>query len=152
MNSPVKTVYARTRQLINPGDAEDLFFAVMTLANGAIVQAEYTISVEKLPDWFIQGDRGTIVVRGDSIKLCKSVPPQPDDPTKFSSMKSTDDEIVEITLPGAQYGDQNTIYAEIARAIGGESPFAVTPEDALELSRVLDAIRASSEKNEIVNL
>ena len=152
MNSPVKSVYGRMKQTINPGDVEDVFFAVMTLADGAVVQAEYTVAVEDLPSWFIQGDRGTIVVRGNHMKVYKRTPPQPDDPTNYASMKAAEDEVIEETIEGSVYGDENEIYGEIARALRGEREYPVKPADALELSRVLDAIRTSSEENRVVTL
>jgi len=152
LGSPVKSVYARMKQVINPGDVEDVFFAVLTLENGAIVQAEHAVAVEGLPDWLIQGDRGTIIVRGKSLRICKNTPARADDPTKFKTMQSDGAETIEETIDGPVYGDENDIYAEVARALRGEETFAVTPADALELSRVLDAIRASSETNQVVTL
>jgi len=152
MNSPVKSVYGRMKQTINPGDVEDVFFALMNLENGTVVQAEYTVSVESLPNWFLQGDRGTIIVRGDHVKIYRNTPGKPDDPTKYATMKSKDESVTEETLGGAKYGDEVHIYAEIAQAVLGEKEFAVTPGDALGLSRVLDAIRTSSEENRVVQL
>jgi len=81
MGSPVRSVYGRMKQTITPGDVEDLFLAVMNLADGTVVQAEYTIAVEDLPGWFIQGDRGTIVIRGRDLKIYRNTPELPDDPT-----------------------------------------------------------------------
>lgn len=152
MGSKVKTAYGRLKRMINPGDAEDLFTAILTLADGTIVQVEYTISVEELPSWFIQGDRGTIVVRGKSMLIHQSTPAQPTDPTQFATMQSEDKQAAVETLEGKTCGDQNEIYEHIARAIRDEEPFPVKPEDALELSRVLDAIRTSSEEDRVVSL
>ena len=152
MGSPVRSVYGRMKQTINPGDVEDLFLAVMNLADGTVVQVEYTIAVEDLPNWFIQGDRGTIVVRGRDLKIYRNVPDRPDDPTQFTTMKSSEEETIEETLEGPLYGDENEIYAEVARAIRGEKAFPVAPADALELSRILDAIRTASEENRVVIL
>lgn len=61
-------------------------------------------------------------------------------------------ETIEETVEEAVYGDQNQIYAEIAAAIRGEKPFPVTPSDALELTRTLDAIRISDAENRVVTL
>lgn len=152
MGSPVKSVFGRLKQTINPGDVEDLFMAVMTLADGTIVQAEFTISPEEMPDWIVQGDQGTIVVSGNSLKLHRSTLSKPSDPTQFSSMKSEENVVIEETIGGALYGDEHEIYAKIAAAIRGEEAYPVRPEDALELSRVFDAIRASSEEDRIVSL
>ena len=150
--SPVKSAFGRLRQVINPGDGEDVFFAVLTLADGTIVQAEYSIAVEPLPEWFIQGDRGTIIANGKTIRICKNIPAQPDDPTRYGDMKSKDEAMVEETVQGAPYGDQNVVYAEVAEALQRGAPFAVAPEDALQLSKTLDAIRKSSETGDVVTL
>jgi len=150
--SPVQSVYGRMKQTINPGDVEDVFFALMNLADGTLVQVEYTIAVRGLPNWLVQGTRGTIVIRGDDLTILKSTPAQPGDPTKFYSMKSQDEEVIEEKLTGKSYGEENSIYAEMAQAIRGERAFAVRPEDALQLSRVFDAIRLSDEENRVVTL
>ena len=152
MDSKVESVYGRLKQTINPGDVEDVFFAVLNLADGTIVQAEYTVSCENLPNWFIQGDRGTIVVNGDALTMYQKTPPRPDDPTKYGAMKADDGSVVEETLTGAQYGDQVEVYAEVAQAIRGEKEFPVKPEAALELSRVFDAIKLSDRENRVVQV
>lgn len=151
MNKKVKSVYGRMKQVINPGDAEDLFMAVITLADGTLIQAELTISAEDLPSWIIQGTRGTITVRGKNLKLHKSFPTRPADPTR-PPVKSTDNLITEEILEGAAYGDAHTIYALVAAALREKKPFPVPLADALYLSRVLDAIRASNEKNRVITL
>jgi predicted dehydrogenase len=150
MGARVESVYARMKQTINPGDTEDVFLAVMNLANGAVAQAEHTVAVEELPSWFIQGDRGAIVVRGREITIHKKTPPRPADPTDFATMQSSDSETLRETAEGAVYGDENAIYAEVAKAIRGEKEFPVRPEHALELTRVLDAIRLADKENRVV--
>lgn len=152
MGSPVSSVYARMRQTINPGDTEDLFAAMMTLADGTIVQTEYTVSTEPFPSWTVQGDRGTILISNAKLILHRATPPQPDDPTRFTSMQATDESRTEELLEGSIYGDEHEIYSEIAAALRGQSAYAVRPEDALELTRVLDAIRTSAEENRVVSM
>ena len=152
LGSPVRSVYGRMKQTINPGDTEDLFLALMTLDNGAIVQAEYTIALDSLPTWFIQGDRGTIVMRGRKLTVQKNTPVQPDDPTKYATMRADGKDIIEEEVGPAIYGDEVLIYAEIAKALRGECPYPVTPAHALQLTRVLDAIRTASNENRVVML
>lgn len=152
LDSPVQSVYGRMKQTINPGDAEDVFLAVMNLENGAIVQAEYSIAVEDLPSWFIQGDRGTIVVRGRNLKIYHTTPATPGDPTQFITMKSKEGSIQEETIEGALYGEEKDIYAEIAAGLQGKGDYPVKPAHALRLSRVFDAIRTSAEENRVVVL
>jgi predicted dehydrogenase len=150
--SEVESVYGRMKQTINPGDVEDCFFATINLANGVLVQAEYSVSVEPLPNWFIQGDRGTIVVREKNLKLYKHVPSRPENPTNAFTMAAQDETVIEETLEGELYGDEKEIYAEVAQAVREEKPYPVTPDDALQLTRVLDAIRLSDAENRVVYL
>ena len=152
MRSPVSTVYGRLKRTINPGDAEDCFLAILTLEDGTVVLAEYTVSVEHPPDWFIEGDRGTISVRGSDLTLYQSKPQAPGDPTDFSSMEAAGAARIEERLEGALYGDEVQVYREIAHAILGRKEFPVSPQDALELSNVLDAIRLSDKENRVVTL
>ena len=152
IQSPVQSVYARMKQTINPGDAEDLFLALMTLADGTVVQAEYTVAVKDLPGWFIQGERGTIVVHGRDLEVYQNVPARPGDPTRYATMKSGQEQVIRETLEGSLYGDEVQIYALVAAAIQGKEAFPVSPTDALELSRTLDAIRTASAENRVVTL
>jgi scyllo-inositol 2-dehydrogenase (NADP+) len=152
LGGKVKSVFGRLKQVINPGDVEDLFLAVLTLEDGTLVQAEYTISAEPFPNWVIQGDRGTIVMNGRQLKVVKQAPAQPVDPTRFGGMQAASAETTEEKVEGALYGDEQAIYKEIAAAVRGEAPYPVTPADALELSRVLDAIKVSAAENRVVVL
>ncbi len=148
----VKNVFGRLKQTINPGDVEDLFIAIITMDNGVTVQVEYTISLAPMPSWIAQGDRGTITIDGKEMTIIKNEPANPEDPTQFTTMTANDNATIEETLGGNTYGDEYEIYKEIAAAVRGEQDFAVKPEDALELSRILDAIRTSSAEDQVVNL
>lgn len=148
----VRSVYGCMRQTINPGDVEDVFLAVMTLADGTLVQAEYTIAAEQLPAWVVQGTRGTMVVRGKELTVHRSVPQNPADPTQYSRMQANADTVEVETLEGAQYGDEYEIYTEIAAALAGQTKYPIALGDALQVSRVLDAVRQSSAQNRVVEL
>jgi len=152
LGSPVRSVFGRMKQTINPGDVEDVFFGLLTLENGACVQVEYTIALENLPSWFLQGDRGTIVVHGRNFKILQNTPVHPDDPTQFATMKASETKITEEEVGADIYGDEHKIYLEIADALQGGRPYPVLPEHALELTRVLDAMRTASEENRVVTL
>jgi len=152
LGSRVKSVYAQTRRVINPGDGEDVFLAIFTTESGVMVQAEYTIAAEHLPSWFVQGTGGTIVVHGRRLLLHPATPANPADPTQTYSTKGQGGEIVEEELAPALYGDEAEIYAEIAQALTGGEPYPVTPWHALEVTRVLDAIHASAGSGEVVHL
>ncbi len=152
LGSAPATVFARMMQTINPGDVEDVFMAMITLADGRLVHVEHTIAIEPLPSWIVQGTRGTLVVRDRHVKICKNTPVHPEDPTKTNTMDSSNELVIEEDLEGALYGDENEIYAEIACALRGESNYAVTPQHALDLTRLLDAIRLSAERGAAVSI
>jgi predicted dehydrogenase len=149
-NSPVRTVYGQTRKAINPGDAEDLFMAMITLENGLLLQTEYSVCVSHLPNWFIQGDRGTIIVHGNKLTIHKHTPVLPDDPTQYASMRDTDDAVTTETLPGNIYGDTHEIYREIVAGLLSTGAYPVRPEDAYELSVTLQAIRDSAASGDVI--
>lgn len=149
--SPARTVFGHLGQVLNPGDAEDFFYALIRTAAGTLVQAEYTVSTEELPAWLIQGDRGAISVRGRTLRVAACEPARPDDPTRFATMKGTVS-TTEETLEGAIYGDEHEVYREVAAAIEGAAPFPVTPDDALRLTRVFDAVRRSHQDQQVVTL
>ena len=65
----VKTVYGQLRQVINPGDAEDNFMAILTTVSGIILACEYSIAADQLPNWVVQGDRGTIFVKDKFVEI-----------------------------------------------------------------------------------
>ena len=148
----VRSVFARLGQIINPGDVEDLFLAVLTLDNGTIVQAEYTISPAAMPGWMVQGDRGTIVVTGDNLTLVRATPVRPDDPTKCNTMNPEAPSQSDETIGGKPYGDEFVIYEAVSETLLNGQPFPVPPEDALELTRIFDAIRESDAANQVVAL
>ncbi len=150
MKSRVVSVYGRLKQTINPGDAEDLFFALLTLENGTVIQAEYTVSPEPFPSWVLQGTKGAITVYDKHLRVQRTLPEHPGDPTAYGSDGSSSQNAHEETVEGSVYGDEHEIYGEVAQAVRGERTFPVTPEDALGLSRILDAVRTASAEDRVV--
>ena len=146
------SAYAHLNRVINPGDAEDMFLGLITMDNGCLVQADYAVATQELPNWFIQGDRGTIVVKGANIRIHSSEPAAPANPTQFYTMKAAKENVMEETLNGALYGDEHEVYEEAAQALRGEKAFAVSPDDALQLTKILDAMRVSSEKGKVTQI
>ncbi len=140
--APVKSVYAQMRQIINPGDVEDVFFAVMKTMDDVIIVTEFNIASDKLPNWVVQGDRGTIYVRGNHIEIHRMSFPEPDAGGYRSRVEK---EVIEETISGDCFGDNHEVYAHIARAVRGEEPYRVPLESTASLTRVMDAIRESSE-------
>ncbi len=153
----VKSVYAQLRQVINPGNVEDVFNATLITGSGIILACEYAIAANKLPNWVIQGDRGTIFIKEKSVEIHQAITPADIDKTEYRNqyeIKVINDDVDgdhRITM-GNRYGDASIIYPEIARAIRGEAPYAVTVESALKLTKIFDAVRISSETNQVVEI
>ena len=94
-----------------------------------------------------------IVARGDIgriYRIHRVVYPDAVDGGEYRSDFKT--EVEEMTVGGNIYGDEYEIYRHIARVLRGEEKYSASPEDALELSRVLDAARMSSRLGQAVYL
>lgn len=139
--SKVTRVYARMNQVINPGDAEDNFVALLDFENGIQGTAEFTEAVEGLPWFMIQGTQGMIRSDDRSVILIQMDPDQPGEQTRQ-----------EFPLEGKMYGDEKEIYQDLAAAIIQDKPFAVSPEDAHYGTRVLDAIRESTRLHQAISM
>ena len=59
------------KQVINPGDAEDVFFALIKMDNGIMISTQYNISTAVSPNWIIRGNRGTISMYGNKLTIDK---------------------------------------------------------------------------------
>lgn len=144
-----KTVYARLRKTVNPGDAEDIFYALINMDNGCVVTAEYTHSARRLPNWLVQGTMGTLVVEdGNKLTIYHADKLPPPNPANYGTAIAT--ETTTETIGGESYGDQNQIYRDIAAALRGEKPYPVRPQDAYELTCLFDAIKQSNRENRLV--
>jgi len=153
----VKSVYGHMKQVINPGDVEDVFYAVMKTDGNVTIISEYNICAPCLPNWVVQGDKGTIFVDNDSIQIHKAKFADTDDSGSYGDQAEI--EIVNDAVDGGniinmdnRYGDPLAVYPHIARAVRGEAPYAVTLDSALHLSEILDAVRASAQTGEAVRL
>ncbi len=152
--SPARSVFGELKQIMNPGDVEDVVFAVLQTENGITVVSEYNIGAREFPNWVVQGDKGTIIVRETEIEIFRALPVDPPDPQAFGTspvVVATKDDSGRVTQAN-RYGDAMEIYPCIAQAVRGESPYPIPTESALGLTRVLDAIRKSSATRSIVEL
>ena len=147
-----KRVCGHLDQVMNPGDAEDIFFAAITTDTGVLLTAEYTVSPEPLPTWVVQGTRGMITVRGRDLQVVSGAPRQPEDPTAYGGMVGRGLDTQSERIEGALFGDAEEVYRCLAAAMHGRRPFPVTTDDALALTRVLDAIRTAALENRAIML
>ncbi len=152
----VASVFGKLRQILNPGDVEDVFFSHITMDNGVTVISEHTLmDRETFPNWIIQGDQGTITVHETKVVIRKMTLGS-QDTSAYRNKFEREISQVEADGPnrittGNRYGDAKVIYPEIAQAVRGEIPYPVTTEDALDLTRVLDAVKLSSEENRVIH-
>ncbi|HOJ09392.1 MAG TPA: Gfo/Idh/MocA family oxidoreductase [Clostridiales bacterium] len=154
---PVKSVYGELKQIINPGDVEDVFFAVIKTEDDITVVSEYNIGSDRLPNWVIQGDRGTIYVKETEIEIHKVNYPESFDPKSYRNPVTVevirdDAKGTNMVTMGNRYGDSMVIYPHIAKAMRGEEPYMASLESALTLTKLLDAIRKSSETGQVVSV
>ncbi len=145
----VKSAYGKMRQINNPGDVEDIFYAMLTMDTGTTIITEFNIATGDLPSWVIQGDRGTIIFRDDQLEIHRAdfAAPEGSDYRSQVEIESSKE-----TITGDRYGDNIEIYRHIARVIRGEEAYQVGLESARELTVTLDAIRKSSETNETITI
>ena len=150
IGSPVKSIYAETRQIINPNDGEDVFYAVMKTTDDTIIVSEFNIGLGGLPNWIIQGDRGTILVKGSDIEIYQADLPDNIDSSAYGNAAKITASTEKIS--GDRYGDTDSIYAHITDALLGNARYSVSTDSALNLTRILDAVRQSSASGQSVYL
>ncbi len=141
IDSPVKSVFGKLQQVINPGDADDNFYALLEFENGTIGIAEYTQAEEGLPSFMIQGNRGMLRSDGERVTIIKKDP-------------STDDEplLEKIPIDGKRFGDEAHIYRDIAACFKNGDSYRVSPQTAYRGTIILDAIRESHLSNQKVDI
>ncbi|MFH1904461.1 MAG: Gfo/Idh/MocA family oxidoreductase [bacterium] len=148
VDKPVEAVWGKLWQVINPGDVEDSFKAVLTFKDSNIVgEINVGIGTEQLPRWFIQGSKGTITSDKQYIYSIS-----PEEKPEFRMKSNKGDIIQRMPVGKFIYGDAFIIYEELAQAIRGKNPFAVTPESVVNLMKVLDAVRESNKRKKTIKL
>ncbi len=149
VGEPIKSVYAQKRQIINPGDADDMFCSTMITESGVIVQVDHNIISDYLPNWVVQGSKGTIYVKGNEMEIHEISYPESDDPNVYRSVTHT--EKTHITLEGKIFGDHYEIYSMIAQTLAGK-PYVVSLEYARHLTEIMQSIHESADNNKLVTL
>lgn len=148
VGEPIRQVYSCKKRIINPGDMEDMFFAMMKSESGVLINVEHNISTDSLPNWIIRGDKGTIYMRGTKAQADVVTYPEKQDPTAYRSEFHVDrkEYTVETLSRPAQ------IYDHIADVLNGKARYEVSLDFVCRLTRVIDAIHASADENKLVNL
>lgn len=146
----VDTVFAMTAQIANPGDAEDVFHALMTTDNGVSLEVEFALNNVPMPRWVLQGDKGSASITDNKLTVYEYK--YKGDITEGAYRD--DPEIITTITEGIKhpYGDEMVIYKHILDTLNDRSEYEVTPESALGLSKIMDAIRESGQTGKSVNL
>ena len=113
----------------------------MEFNNGIRGIAEYTQSLVALPSFLVQGTRGSIVASDNTVTV------------KTKDPGGTEEAVCQTyQLEGKLFGDEADIYRDIALTLQEGAPFPSPSTVALEGTRVLDAVRESSESGQSVEI
>ena len=159
----VTSIYARILSVLTPA-VDDLFEVTMNLSNGVCARVNVgTFALQKLPRWFVFGDRGTLKlddfsgtaggaarIRGnvegfDSVLGQKSLGPS-------RTMAPLKPEYLEkLELPKEE--DMTMAYWEqLHEAILGKAEPMVTTGQILRQMKIVETAFRSSEKNEVIKV
>ncbi|MGN0871881.1 MAG: Gfo/Idh/MocA family protein [Victivallales bacterium] len=157
LQSPVKSVWSNLKLVAAKGDAEDHIKIVFTGENGRIVDMEISGGVAiSEPVYIIHGTKGSLVSQDEKRIRIKYQNPAIPTPV-FSSDPGTPDgfgapftpEWIEDDLQVApSIGCQtNTIWKDLYFAIRENKPFRITLEEAREVVRITELVKAGGIDN-----
>ena len=162
VDSPVTEVYAHLLSVKFPG-VDDNFKLMMRFKNGlsALVEVD-TYTFINLPRWHVSGDGGTAQVddfsctgrilraKTEEMRWEEGIVYTVAGPTRTMAPRPKES-IEEQPLPELE-SDARDYYRNFRDADEGKASLAVTPEQALRVMRVIDAVFASAEKGCSVSL
>ena len=142
-------ISAFTKQIINPGDAEDVFYALMRMDNGIMITAQYNISTSRTPNWVVRGTKGTIIMDGNKLTVDSITFPDVIPEGTYRCDVKTDTYTEDVK--GNVYGDTDEVYTYIADTVKGIIPYPVPLDEARRLSYTLEKIRESANSGKSVS-
>ena len=162
IDSPVTEVYAHLLSVKLPG-VDDNFKLMMRFHNGlsALVEVD-TYTFINLPRWHVSGDSGTAQIddfsctgrivraRTEEMRWEPGIVYTVAGPTRTMAPRPKES-IEELPLPALE-SDARDYYRNFRDADEGKTPLAVTPDQALRVMRVIDAVFASAEKGTSISL
>jgi len=149
-DSAPRHLFGSCQQVLNPGDAEDVFYSVITTESGVRVHSEWSYAPQSRPTWFVQGAGGCIVARDRQIEVSTGTPAHPDDPTNLRDMQDPGSQRRTETVGEHLYGDPVEIYRDVADDLRRERPYPVSQDDATRLTTLLDAVKRSHDQQTLV--
>lgn len=162
VDSPVTEIYAHLLSVKFPG-VDDNFKLLMRFANGLSAQVEVdTYTFINLPRWHVSGDAGTAqvddfachgkVARANTIAVNweEGIVYTEAGPTRTMAPRAKET-IEELPLPIVT-SDARDYYRNFAAAANGQAKLVVTPDQALRVMKVLDAIFESAATGQSITL
>ena len=159
----VTSIYARVLSVLTPA-VDDFFEIILSLSNGVCAKIMVgTFALQKLPRWFVFGDRGTLKlddfsgeiggisrIKGDVQGFDSVIGQKVIGPSRtMAPLKK--EHIEQIDLPYAD--DQSLVFWDnFIAALKGEAILNVTQHQILRQMMVVEAAFESAEKNEVIKV
>lgn len=159
----VTSVYARVLSVLTPA-VDDFFEITLILSNGVCAKITVgTFALQKLPRWFVFGDRGTLKlddfsgkiggisrIKGD-VQGFESVVGQKVLGPSRTMAPLKEEHIEQIDLPYAA-DLPFAFWSNFVAALKGEADLYVTPHQVLRQMMVIEAAFESAGKNEVIKV
>lgn len=162
VKSPVTEIYVHLLSVKFPG-VDDNFKLMMRFENGlsALVEVD-TYTFVNLPRWHVSGDAGTMriddfscngeIVKADTMEMKweEGIVYTAAGPTRTMAPRPKES-VRELPLPHIE-SDSRDYYRNFRDADEGGAELAVTPDEALRVMRVIDAVFESAERRASVSV
>ena len=161
LDSPVKSVWSRLERILTPGDADDHLRIILGAASGAYGEIEVSnASALPLPYCLVYGDRGALSYNEDQKEITlRCLEPDFRMP-ELKAFAGTPDRHYswgrEVALPwvnevrpvpcpeGIVSAVEKRLATHLREALNGVAPFPVTAEQALEVVRLTEVVKAQN--------
>lgn len=160
----VISVYGELRSVMTK-DADDYCSIVLNFDNGVIGRINVgTFSLQKLPRWFIYGNRGTMLVNNlcdcsgqiallnssNSFETLNGLCNSKSGPTRL--MGAINDELIKKSnLPKIQLMDE-TFYDNFYNAVLQDQPLLISLNDVMRNMKIIDAVWLSNINKKVINV
>lgn len=155
----ITSVYCQLSHVTND-EVDDGFTAYLNFKNGVGLVIEVgTCNFISLPLWYIAGDHGSAVIQnwncdGHMVQLSSwedkdAAPILAGAGLTKTMAPRTDSSLKTYPLPKVKF-DHNELYSNLADTIDGTAEQIVTMEHALRVIRLMETLRESSKKNEVL--
>jgi scyllo-inositol 2-dehydrogenase (NADP+) len=139
----VRQLYGKTYSRVWSREVEDHFWAELSFEGGFSARAEASNNHRiPLPRWLILGSKGTLSVAGGDPGQWNTAL------VRVETDGKTEERRLDISHPELSAG----FYDSLARALRHGSPLPVTPGQVLQVMRLVEAVRQSQDRGEVVDV